>query len=120
MGKKLSNDHINYVPHSGKAVCYHCGDSYQVTPASLGMVVVILKQYGKEHKRCKKSQRGDDLLAANIAAYEKLDESKKNTIGVISYPEPQNLGEKIAQHLLMEEMSKQDLGNGITMERVKK
>ena len=65
MTRKINIDHIRFIPHSGRACCYHCGDFYQVTPSSLKMACVILKQYEREHRRCKLTERGSDLEAAN-------------------------------------------------------
>lgn len=105
-------DHIKFVPWiGGQVCCYHCGGSYQVFPATAGMAAVVLKQFGKEHKKCKQNQRGKDLLATNIGLYEKMDPKKRNVFGVITPPPNQTLGEKIVHALTMEEMARQDLGD---------
>lgn len=115
-GKKINIEHIRYIPHTGNVCCYHCGDSYQATPCSMGMMIAIMKQYTKDHRRCKETETGKRLYEANVQAFEKLPDNRKDHFATLSYPKPKNLGEKIAQHMMMEEMSKADLGPDLKME----
>lgn len=71
--KKKTGDHIimstiysgEHVPSGvagGELLCLHCGDRYMPTfPSPLGMMIAIQKEFGKEHRRCKKSPRGEAL-----------------------------------------------------------
>lgn len=96
-------EHICYEPHAGKANCYHCGESYQITPCSMPMITVILKQFGKEHKKCKEQEAGKALLAKVI----KDNEGKANdSLGILKLKPNATLGEKIAHNLEMQMISK--------------
>ncbi len=102
-----SKDHLAYVPHNGTVACYHCGDSYQVTPCSLGMAVVVIKQFTKEHTSCKPREAGETLRLANVAKWEKLPKDQQNTMGVLGpSPVADTLGEKLAHAMVMDEMAK--------------
>lgn len=102
-------DHIRYIPHKGTAACYNCGEEYQVTPCSFGMAAAVLKHFNKEHKKCKPSKEGSELLALNAAAFEALPEDKRNIVAYMTYPKPKNLGEKMMQALMMEELAKAEI-----------
>lgn len=95
--------HLCYEPNSGTANCYHCGDWYQVTPCSLRMVGVILKQFEREHRVCKKQPGGEARLAQVI----KDNEGKPMTgFGRLTLRPGATLGEKIAHNLEMQYISK--------------
>jgi len=45
--------------HGSDLRCLHCGDAYTMgVPASLTMVVAMMKQFETDHRKCKPSERG--------------------------------------------------------------
>lgn len=46
----------------GELLCLHCGSRYMPTmPAPINMMAVILKEFAKSHRSCKKTPRGEQL-----------------------------------------------------------
>lgn len=58
MGKVKTGAHVTFVP---KGIgCHHCGERYALDGdgTSIGMLQAILKQFTKEHQKCKPSAAG--------------------------------------------------------------
>jgi len=102
----MVTDHIFFVNHMGAFCCYHCGESFKCLPASIEMVGVIGKQFKREHKRCKRSDAGKALEAANVTKHKALLAEDQKTLGLLGPKEGCSMGEKIGFAMEMETLSK--------------
>lgn len=97
----MKDEHLRFIPHSGSVCCFKCGDSYHFMPCTMGMMNAVLKQYRKEHLRCKPSERGADLEKQVKIEFNKLPPDQQ---GVLEFVMPKNatMGEKIAHEIEMD------------------
>lgn len=109
---KRYDDHVRYEPLSGRANCYHCGDSYQVTPCSLNMAPKILTQFIREHRRCELSEEGTKLrgkVTAYVADTLAKHPSFAGGLARLSIGDDASLGAKIAFSLEMDMLKEQGI-----------
>lgn len=103
--KKEKKTFACYEPVFGNAHCYHCGSSYTVVPCTIAMAGVVLKQFGKEHLKCKETTEGKELLAAvtkEVMKYKANNKVKDNLLLQFAPPKNATLGDKVAYQLEME------------------
>lgn len=58
--KDKNLDHLRH-RSDGTFLCEHCGDKYQMNlPASINMVLAIMKSWKNSHKNCKKRENNEN------------------------------------------------------------
>lgn len=81
MSTIYSGEHVPSGVAGGELLCLHCGGRYMPTfPSPIGMMIAIQKEFGKEHRLCKKSPRGEELQKKHTDDWWHWNRRKRATV----------------------------------------